>query len=142
MKSLDIGADDFISKPFSVRELMARVNAILRRTRSAPGDNLSPAVSFRNLAINMAARRVTVNGKEIKLTPTEYELLRELTVNAGKVLTHSYLLNKVWGPEYSAEREYLHVFIGRLRAKLKKDETGKDFISTVPAVGYKMETDV
>ncbi len=84
-------------------------------------------------------KRLTVDGKEVELTPTEYDLLKEFTLNAGKTLTHSYMLGKVWGPEYKVEREYLHVFVRRLRAKLESSTRKRRYIKTVPRVGYRFE---
>ena len=95
-----------------------------------------PSFTSGNLKIGFAQRKVTIAGKEVKLTPTEYNLLQEFVLNAGKVLTHTHLLNKVWGPEYRDEREYLHVFIPRLRAKLEADPTKPKYITTVSGVGY------
>jgi two-component system, OmpR family, KDP operon response regulator KdpE len=139
VKCLDLGADDYVTKPFGTDELMARVRAVIRRTSGA-NDLTSPS-SFANgeLKINFSQRQVMVSGKEVKLTPTEYNLLRELVLNAGKVLTHSHILKKVWGAEYGDEKVYLHVFIGRLRKKIESDPANPAFIVSVPAVGYKFQ---
>ncbi|HEY82458.1 MAG TPA: response regulator transcription factor [Dehalococcoidia bacterium] len=134
VKCLNLGADDYITKPFSASELTARVSAVLRRTQKATPTQ--PFFASGDLKIDFAKRQVTMAGREVKLTPTEYALLQELTLNAGKVLTHTHLLNKVWGPEYQDEREYLHVFIRRLRAKLEPEPTNPSYILTVPGVGY------
>jgi len=136
VKCLDLGADDYITKPFGASELIARVRAVLRRTEGAATTPTQPSFTSGNLKINFAQRQVTVAGKEVKLTPTEYSLLQEFVLNAGKVLTHTYLLNKVWGLDYREEREYLHVFVRRLRAKLEPDPTNPVYIVTVPGVGY------
>ncbi len=136
VKCLDLGADDYITKPFGASELIARVKAVLRRTEAATAIPTQPSFTSGDLEVNFAQRQVTVAGKEVKLTPTEYTLLQEFALNAGKVLTHTYLLNKVWGPEYREEREYLHVFVRRLRAKLEPDPTNPKYIMTVPGVGY------
>ncbi len=135
VKCLDLGADDYIIKPFGAEELIARIKAVLRRAEIAPAP-VKATFSSSGLLISFARRQVTVDGKEVKLTPTEYNLLQELVLNAGKVLTHTYLLNKVWGPEYREERDYLHVFIRRLRAKLEPDSAHPRYLVTVPGVGY------
>jgi len=136
VQCLDLGADDYIVKPFSANELVARVSAVLRRTKAASTLPAKSVITRGDLVINLAQRKVTRAGQDIKLTPTEYALLQELAVNSGKVLTHTHLLNKVWGPEYRDEREYLHVFIRRLRAKLEPDPNKPRYITTVSGVGY------
>lgn len=136
IKCLDLGADDYITKPFGAGELIARVRAVLRRTEIAGSIPTQPSFTSGDLSINFAKRQVTIAGKEVKLTPTEYNLLQELVLKAGKVLTHTYLLNKVWGPEYREEREYLHVFTRRLRAKLESEPANPKCIMTVSGVGY------
>ncbi len=136
VKCLELGADDYITKPFGVSELIARVRAVFRRTQTVGAIPTQPLFSSGELEINFAQRRVTIAGIEVRLTPTEYRLLQELVLNAGKVLTHTQLLNKVWGLEYREEREYLHVFIRRLRGKLERDPTNPTYIITVPGVGY------
>jgi len=137
VQCLEIGADDYITKPFGVNELRARVRAVLRRSQSKNAP-VTPIFRTGDLEINFVQRRVTVAGREVKLTPTEYNLLAELALGTGKVLTHSYLLNKVWGPEYSGEREYLRVFIGRLRKELEGGGNQRKYIITVPGVGYQL----
>ena len=139
VKCLDLGADDYITKPFGASELIARVRAVLRRTEAATTIPTQPSFTCGDIKISFAQRKVTVAGNEVKLTPTEYSLLQELVLNAGKLLTHTYLLNKVWGPEYREEREYLHVFVRRLRAKLEPDPTNPRYITTVPGVGYQFK---
>jgi len=136
VKCLDLGADDYIVKPFGANELMARVSAVLRRTKTADISPAKSTITSGDLSINFARRQVTRAGMEVKLTPTEYTLLQELAVNSGKVLTHTHLLNKVWGPEYRDEREYLHVFARRLRSKLEPDPNNPTYILTVSGVGY------
>ena len=137
VKCLNLGADDYITKPFGVSELTARVKAVLRRT-DVTGTSVQPVFTSGNLELNFAKRRVTVDGKEIKLTPTEYALLQEFVVNAGKVLTHTHLLKKIWGPEYRSESEYLHVFVHRLRNKLESDPTNPTYIVSISGVGYQL----
>jgi len=139
VKCLDLGADDYITKPFGASELTARVRAVLRRTEGAGTIPTQPSFTSGDLEINFVKRRVTVAGNEVKLTPTEYALLQEFVLNAGKVLTHTYLLNKVWGSEYREDTQYLHVFVRRLRAKLELDPTNPRYILTVPGVGYQFK---
>jgi two-component system KDP operon response regulator KdpE len=137
VKCLDLGADDYIVKPFGTSELIARIGAVLRRTRAADVSPAATAVTSGDLVINFARRQVVSAGMEMKLTPTEYALLQELALNAGKVLTHKHLLRKIWGPEYREEREYLHVFVRRLRSKLEPDPNNPRYILTVSGVGYR-----
>jgi two-component system KDP operon response regulator KdpE len=137
VRGLDVGADDYVAKPFSVEELLARVRAVLRRSQASFPTPSCDVFNSGSLEIDFARRRVTVAGKEIRLTPTEVHLLQELVLNVGKVLTHSYLLNKVWGPEYRDERQYLHVFVGCLRTKLKLEREGPGAIDSVAGVGYR-----
>lgn len=139
VKCLDRGADDYITKPFGQNELVARINAVLRRNNTAASMPAQPSFATRDLEINFALRRVAVAGEEVKLTPTEYSLLQEFALNAGKVLTHTHLLQKVWGSEYSGEREYLHVFVRRLRSKLESDPNHPNYIITVAGVGYQFK---
>lgn len=138
VKCFNTGADDYVTKPFGVEELQARVDAVLRR--SGVGSSAPVAADFRygNLNINFGRREVKVADRKVKLTPTEYNLLLELALNNGKVLTHTHLLNKIWGPEYRDEKEYLRVFVGRIRRELKNGDDGKEYISTVPGVGYQL----
>ena len=136
VRGLDAGADDYVTKPFSVEVLLARVRAVLRRSQATFPTPSCDAFRSDGLEIDFARRRVTVAGNEIRLTPTEFHLLQELVLNAGKVLTHTYLLQKVWGPEYQDERQYLHVFIGCLRTKLRLNRQGHVAINSVASVGY------
>ncbi len=139
VKCLDLGADDYVSKPFGAGELMARIRAVLRRVKTISSVPAQPSFSRGDLEVNFAQRRVTVAGSEVKLTPTEYQLLQELVLNDGKVLTHVHLLNKVWGPEYRDERAYLHTFVCRLRRKLEPDPAGPRYLASVPGVGYQFK---
>ena len=134
--ALDLGADDYLVKPFSMDELLARIRVALRH---AEQQNVrSPDVVERGpLRIDFAAHSVRLNNAEVKLTPTEFELLKVLVENAGKVVTHRFLLQKVWGPEYGEEAEYLRVYVGQLRKKLEQDPTHPEVILTEPGVGYR-----
>jgi two-component system KDP operon response regulator KdpE len=139
VKCLDLGADDYLTKPFGTQELMARVRGVFRRAEAAKVVPAQPIFTREDLEINFTERKVTVAGHEVKLTPTEYCLLKELVLNAGKVLTHTYLLNRAWGPEYREEREYLHVFISRLRVKLEPEPANPRYFISVPGVGYQFK---
>jgi len=139
VKCLELGADDYLTKPFGIAELMARVKTALRHSNVSRTPAQS-CFSCGELEINYALRRVTVGGKAVELTPTEYSLLQHLAVNADKVLTHNMILQTVWGSEYSSEKEYLRVFVGRLRKKLERNPSSPRYIQTVPGVGYHLAT--
>jgi two-component system KDP operon response regulator KdpE len=136
--ALDAGADDYLTKPFGVGELLARLRAALRRTAQTTNE---PVFSSGSLKVDLARRLVTVSGREVQLTPTEYELLRVLVTHAGKVLTHHYLLREVWGVEYGEEFHMLHVNISNLRRKIELNPARPRFIITEPGVGYRLRTD-
>jgi two-component system KDP operon response regulator KdpE len=136
VKCLELGADDYLTKPFGIAELMARINTAFRHRGDAAVAPAQASFTCDGLEINFAKRRVTVNGREISLTPTEYSLLQQLAVNSDKVLTHTMLLQTVWGNEYSSEKEYLRVFVGRLRKKLEPNPKNPRYIQTIPGVGY------
>ena len=133
--ALDLGADDYLTKPFGVEEMLARVRAALRRT-SQVGITARPPLVIDDLEIDFGSRKVTAGGDEVQLTPTEYDLLAHLAVNAGRVLTHRSLLQAVWGPEYGDETEYLWAYIRRLRRKIEPDPSNPRYILTQPGVGY------
>jgi two-component system KDP operon response regulator KdpE len=132
--ALDAGADDYVTKPFSVDELLARLRAALRRTAPA-GESL---LEIGELRIDLAERLVTVGGRAVTLTPTEYELLRVLARNQGKLLTHPAILREVWGPAYREESNYLHVYISHLRRKLEPDPARPRYLLTQPGIGYRL----
>ncbi|MDD5288129.1 MAG: response regulator transcription factor [Dehalococcoidales bacterium] len=139
VKCFNTGADDYVTKPFGVAELQARIDAVLRRSGIGGSVPRVPDFSNGDLHINFARREVIAGGRKVKLTPTEYNLLVELALNNGKVLTHNHLLNKIWGPEYRDEKEYLRVFVGRIRKELKNgNNEKKEYIATVPGVGYQL----
>ena len=132
--ALDAGADDYVVKPFGMQELLARIRAALRR-RMPPG-KLGPYKS-KDLSIDFESRQVKAGGKDVHLTPKEFELLRQLVASAGKPLTHRRLLQAVWGPDYGDEPEYLRVMVNQLRKKIEPDPSRPRFILTEPWVGYR-----
>jgi two-component system, OmpR family, KDP operon response regulator KdpE len=132
--ALDAGADDYVTKPFGIEELLARIRASLRRHPSM--DSLPPFVS-KELSVDFESRRVTVGGEEVHLAPKEFEVLRHLIANQGRPVTHRRLLQIVWGPEYGEETENLRVVINQLRKKIERDPSQPKFILTEPWVGYR-----
>ncbi len=135
VRGLRLGADDYVTKPFSADELMARVEALLRRSQ-IPETTTPPLLTIGNLSIDFLQRKVTVGGKEVILSPTEYRLLHCLAANAGRVIVQEELQEKVWGPEYRERYEGLRVYIRRLRQKIEDDPQQPAFIITKPGVGY------
>jgi len=133
VRALDAGADDYITKPFSQEEMMARVRAVMRRSNINTSEKKSE-IHIKDLLINIQAHRAFVNGEEMHLTRTEFALLVELAQNQESILTHENLLARVWGPEYRDSSHYLHIYLGRIRKKLGV-EMGT-FLETVPGVGY------
>lgn len=133
--ALDAGADDYVTKPFGMGELLARIRAALRHVAEVIQD---PVLKFDDLTIDLAHRKVLINEKEVKLTPIEYDLLKNLALHAGKVLTHRHLLSAVWGPEYTNDAHYLRVYTGQLRRKIEADPSHPRHIITEPGVGYRL----
>jgi two-component system KDP operon response regulator KdpE len=138
--ALDAGADDFVNKPFAVGELLARLRVALRRRAVVPETGDSSIFRTGDLEIDFAKRRVTRQGKEIRLTRTEYKLLQVLVIHADQVLTHSQLLNEVWGPNYEEQAHYVRVYMGQLRLKLEDDPARPRYLRTEPGVGYRLMT--
>lgn len=134
VKALDNGANDYLVKPFRTGELMARIRSALRKT--SPDEN-NPVIQYADLSIDFAARTVKKNNTVVKLTATEYSLLALMVKNEGKVLTHQFLLNQVWGPSYRNESQYLRVFVAQLRKKIESDPNRPQHIVTESGVGYR-----
>lgn len=133
--ALDLGADDYLTKPFAIEELLARMRAVERRTRN---DDEQPRVLlFFTLEIDLGRDLVKLDDEPLRLTPIEYKLLREMATNPGKLLTHRWLLQRVWGPGYGSEAHYLRVFVRQLRQKLSDDPSKPRFILTEPGLGYR-----
>jgi two-component system KDP operon response regulator KdpE len=134
--ALDGGADDYVTKPFGMGELLARMRAALRHRLQAEAEE--PVFRSGDLTVDLARRLVTVQGREVKLTPREYDLLRTLVVHAGKVVTHQHLLRQVWGPAAVHETHYLRVYVGQLRQKIEPDPARPRYLLTEPGVGYRL----
>jgi two-component system KDP operon response regulator KdpE len=138
VKALDAGADDYLTKPFGIAELLARVRAALRRSaRETP----EPVFRTDELEVDLHLRKVTVRGTEVSLTPTEYDLLRLLVIHAGKVLTHGQILRQIWGPGHSDQPHVLRVTMSNLRHKIEQDASRPRYITTEPGVGYRLRSD-
>ncbi len=137
IQALDLGADDYLTKPFGMGELLARLRAMLRRATGGPP---SPILESGELRLDQARRLVTLAGREVHLTPTEYEMLRYLMANAGKVMTHRILLGAVWGPNHEDASETLRVFIAQLRRKIEPEPHRPIYIRTEPGIGYRFRS--
>jgi two-component system, OmpR family, KDP operon response regulator KdpE len=132
--ALDVGADDYVTKPFGMEELEARLRAVLRRVPQSP----EPVVALGDITVDLDAQLVTRDGEPVSLTRTEFLLLRYMVENQGKLLTHRMLLQKVWGPSYQVESHYLHVYMSRLRQKLEADPAHPRHLVTEPGAGYRL----
>jgi len=135
IEALDSGADDYVAKPFTVGELLARIRAGLRRSATAPA---GVALQFGQVEVDLEKRIVKVKGEEVHLTPNEYKLLQALIKHAGKVLTQRQLLSEVWGPNSTEQAQYLRVYIAQLRRKLEEDPARPKYLQTEPGVGYRL----
>lgn len=133
--ALDAGADDYVTKPFAMDELLARMRAALRR--SAQGEPAPAKLTYGDIVIDFVNRSVTVRGEAVHLTPTELRLVEAMSTSPGKLLTHSWLLREVWGPGYHDESQYLRVYIGQLRKKLEDEPANPRWIITEPGIGYR-----
>jgi two-component system KDP operon response regulator KdpE len=137
--ALDLGADDYLTKPFGVDELLARIRVALRHA-AGPTAGAAPVFKTGDLEVDLERRRVTVAGREVRLTPTEYNLLKAFVSNPDRLLTDRILLHDAWGPEYGDEAHYLHVYMARLRKKIEADPQTPRYLKTEPGVGYRLVT--
>jgi two-component system KDP operon response regulator KdpE len=135
VRALEAGADDYVTKPFGARELVARLNAALRRVGDGADE---PIVALDGLEVDLRARAVRRDGQDIHLSPIEFDLLRVLTRNRGRLLTHRQLLTEVWGPEYASDTQVLRTTIGRLRGKIERESSNPRYIHTDPGIGYRL----
>jgi two-component system KDP operon response regulator KdpE len=139
--ALDAGADDYLTKPFGVGELLARMRVALRHAERTVQEQSDPVFAVGDLRVDLARRQVVVGGTEVHLTPIEYKMLATLIQHAGKVVTHNQLLNAVWGAAYATETPYLRVYMGQLRHKLEADPARPRYLITEPGVGYRLRTE-
>jgi two-component system, OmpR family, KDP operon response regulator KdpE len=138
IRALDAGADDYVTKPFSMGELLARMRVALRHRARAPADAEGSVIEVGDLRLDLARRRVTVADRDVRLTPIEYRLVVALARYPGRVLTHEHLLREVWGPGYTHQHHYLRVYMAQLRHKLERDPSRPRWLLTEPGVGYRL----
>jgi two-component system KDP operon response regulator KdpE len=141
IRALDAGADDYLTKPFGIGELLARIRVALRHAATPPGELADPVFTQGALTVDLARRQVFVGGSEVHLTPTEYRLLTLLVRHAGKVITQRQALKEVWGPNYASQTHYLRVYMAQLRHKLERDPARPRLLLTEPGIGYRLKTD-
>ncbi len=139
--ALDAGADDYLTKPFGIDELLARMRVARRHLEGRSDEKALPVFKSGGLSVDRTSRQVTVDGREVHLTPIEYKLLTALVKNAGRVVTHQQLLKEAWGPKYGTQTQYLHVYMGHLRAKLEAEAARPKLLLTEPGVGYRLAGD-
>ncbi|MEA2746007.1 MAG: two-component system, OmpR family, operon response regulator KdpE [Myxococcales bacterium] len=142
IRALDLGADDYLTKPFGTGELLARMRVALRRSNRAGQDSTDPCVVVGELRLDLEKRQVFAGNTEVHLTPNEYKLFTVLMKNAGKVLTHRHLLEEVWGPAYATQTQYLRVYMAQLRQKLERESARPRYLVTEPGVGYRLKVDL
>jgi two-component system KDP operon response regulator KdpE len=141
VSALDAGADDYLTKPFGVSELLARMRVARRHVEGRGSEGGDPVFVLRDMRVDVAKRVVTVGGREVHLTPIEYKLLTALVRNPGRVMTHQQLLKEAWGTKYATQTQYLHVYMGHLRSKLEADPTRPQLLVTEPGVGYRLRAE-
>ncbi|OXS32541.1 response regulator [Streptomyces sp. XY006] len=137
--ALDAGADDYVTKPFSMNELLARLRAAVRRTEDTPADPAAALVETEDFTLDLAAKRAVRDGQDVRLTPTEWHLLEILVTSPGRLITQKHLLNEVWGVSQSSKTNYLRVYMAQLRRKLERDPSHPRYLITEPGMGYRFE---